>query len=123
MRRTMCAALAGLVLLWAAAATAASIEGRWKVVAVEQAGKREPAPPADKGTMIVEFAKGGKFIASVVGPQKTRKNEGTWKVDGNAVTTVVRGKTQSLKIELKGAKLKLTDTKHPDRAMFLERAK
>jgi uncharacterized protein (TIGR03066 family) len=123
MLRTMCAALVAVTLLCPAAASAAGIAGKWNVVAAERQGKREPAPPADKGAMTVEFAKGGKFIATVARPDKTKTREGTWKANGNTLTTVVQGKTETMTIELKGTKLKLTDMKHPDRLLFLERAK
>jgi len=123
MLRTICASLIAAALLLPAAAHAASIAGKWTVVATERQGKREEAPPAEKGTMFVEFAKGGKFIVSMTRPGKTQTKEGTWKVDGDTLTTVVESKTETMTIELKGQKLKLTATKHPDRSLYLERAK
>ena len=124
MLRTICAALITAALLLPAAAQAASIVGKWTVVATERRGKSEPVPPAAKGTMTLQFAKGGKVIIGATGPdKKTQKKEGTWKVAGDKLTTVVEGQTKTVTIELKGRKLKLTDSDKPDQSIHLERAK
>jgi hypothetical protein len=125
MLRTICAALIAAALLLPATAQAASIVGKWTLVAHERQGKRETVPPAAKGTMTLHFAKGGKFIVGATSPGKgkTQSKEGTWKAAGDRLTTVVEGKTKTMTIELKGRTLKLTDTDKTDQSIHLERAK
>jgi uncharacterized protein (TIGR03066 family) len=98
-----------------------NLVGKWTAVAREMKGKREPRP-ADL-QMLVEFVKGGKFISTAARGKESKSREGTWKVEGNKLTTVLKGKAETVTFEIKGNKLTLTQVARPDVRLYLERAR
>jgi len=96
--------------------------GKWQVVAMERDGKRSEAPKEFK--IFIEFAAKGKFVASMKAGERVEKEEGTYKIDGKKLTTVVRGKTESMIFKLKGKQLILTKKlKDRTESMILKKIK
>ena len=66
-------------------------------------GKWEPKDKKDNVTL--EFTKDGKLLLSVEAGGKTNKLEGTYKLDGNKLTVVLKFMDQEMKEEVTVSKL------------------
>ena len=105
--------VAALALLFPAVAGAKAnpLVGKWRVVAAEDKGQRHDPPEGLEIT--VEFRDGGKFLATTSAQGKSKSEEGTWTSEKAKVTTVVKGKRETLGFEIKGKSLRLTAEKGP----------
>lgn len=113
-----------LALLCPAFAEAApkKIMGKWQVTAMEREGKRMDAPKEIQ--IFIEFAAKGKFFATMKAGERTEKEEGTYKIAGKKLTTVVKGKTETMTFSTKGKELILSKKlKDRSESMILKRAK
>jgi uncharacterized protein (TIGR03066 family) len=118
-RITLAVFLAVHLLAPSAGAAGKELLGKWRVMSLEMRGKKESTPKGK--TMIVEFAAGGKFFTLMTGGDKTKRKEGTWKVEGNKLTTVVNSITEVMVYSITGNALKLSKVERGHH-MFLERA-
>lgn len=98
------------------AAGAAGLTGKWKVVAEEKRGQRREVPPHISWTM--EFLKGGKLVYA-----KRSRKEGTWKVDGDKLTTSIEGQTRTVTFKIAGDKLTVVNIERKDWLLHLVRAR
>jgi uncharacterized protein (TIGR03066 family) len=110
--------MAGVLVLAITAAgdvdAARGIIGKWRAHSMTAKGQTRTMP---KGMSVtVEFQKGGTFIGTMEaqspkGPPRKKVEKGTWKVEGDTLTTTTK-KTESMKFKVKGGTLTLTK---PDR--------
>ncbi|MBN9122563.1 MAG: TIGR03066 family protein [Planctomycetes bacterium] len=61
-----------------------------KIDAKKLVGKWEPKEKKEGASFVIEFTKDGKVTISVNAKEKEAKFEGTYKVDGNKVTTAIK---------------------------------
>ena len=103
--RTITTVALGVLLVVAAGASAQEAkEGKKDTVdAKKLIGKWEPKDKKDNVTL--EFTKDGKLLLSVEAGGKTNKLEGTYKLDGNKLTVVLKFMDQEMKEEVTVSKL------------------
>lgn len=99
--------------------SAAGLLGKWQAFAQEKRGKREEARPGVVWTL--ELQKGGKLIHSKGKVDKARRLEGSWKVDGDKLVTVIEGQTKTNVFKREGNKLVLSPVDRPDWRIHLVR--
>jgi len=118
------ASLAALLLAVSVQAAPAFV-GKWNVVAQERKGERRDTPAERKP--VIDFQRDGKLVLSMTmtheGKTKTKTREGTWKLTGKKIVTVVEGRTEEMTFEVTGKKLKLTNPARAGEIMYLERAR
>ena len=105
--RTITTVALGVLLVVAAGASAQDTKDGKKdkdaVDAKKLIGKWEPKDKKDNVTL--EFTKDGKLLLSVEAGGKTNKLEGTYKLDGNKLTVVLKFMDQEMKEEVTVSKL------------------
>jgi uncharacterized protein (TIGR03066 family) len=95
----------GCALMIGLAAVGSADDKTEKVDAMKLVGKWEPKE-AQKGMVVLEFTKDGKFHAST--GKKDRDADGTYTVDGNKIKVVLKFGDKEIKRDL--IVTKLTDT-------------
>ena len=105
--RTITTVALGVLLVVAAGASAQDTKDGKKdkdaVDAKKLIGKWEPKDKKDNVTL--EFTKDGKLLLSVDAGGKSQKLEGTYKLDGNKLTVVLKFMDQEMKEEVTVSKL------------------
>ena len=87
------------------AAPKSGLIGKWQAEAQEIDGKRYPVKPPMK--IVFAFLKGGKVQVTVTLKDETKKQEGTYKVEGKKLTMSVEGKTEEMTYSISGSDLRL----------------
>ncbi len=109
-RRTLLLALpTALLLLFAFGAPRAEaapgdkLKGKWKAIAMELGGKRQPV----KAPMSItfEFKAGGKFKVVISNGKRNIVQNGTWSATASKLTMTIGGKTESAGYKVSGTKL------------------
>jgi uncharacterized protein (TIGR03066 family) len=94
-----------LVAASEARADAKALEGKWKAVAAEMNGQRQPLPAGLSVEM--DFQSGGTFVGTITANGKPATQTGTWKVTGDQVAVTVSGSTDTLTFKVIGKTLTL----------------
>jgi uncharacterized protein (TIGR03066 family) len=94
-----------LVAASEARADAKDLQYKWKAVAAEINGQRQPMPPGLSVEM--DYQPGGKFVGTITANGKPVVQQGTWKATGDQVAITVSGSTDTLTWKASGKALTL----------------
>ena len=118
-------AILACTLAAAVALAAPTLVGKWQAKTMEMKGESKPVPEGMK--VVIEFGKGGKFTATMEAKDREGKlqkkvEKGTWKVEGDTLTTTGKKKTETMTFKVEGKSLTLIKAERGEK-MILSRVK